>query len=166
MRSHEDFLPELDLVAEKDGAIVGSVMYTKATLTDESGKVKNILTFGPIAIHPHHQRKGYGKALMERSFERARELGYDAIVILGNPANYVSSGFVSCKKHNVHMEDGSFPRGTIGQRARQGGSRNESTGLTDTAPSWISTKRRHGASTIRWIALEKDGSRARRNSSF
>ena len=109
MRSHEDFLPELDLVAEKDGVIVGSIMYTKATLTDESGKAKNILTFGPIAIHPHHQRKGYGKALMERSFERARELGYDTIVILGNPANYVSSGFVSCKKHNVHMEDGSFP---------------------------------------------------------
>ena len=46
---------------------------------------------------------------MERSFERARELGYDTIVILGNPANYVGSGFVSCKKHNVHMEDGSFP---------------------------------------------------------
>ena len=109
MRSHEDFLPELDLVAEKDGVIVGSIMYTKATQTDKSGKVKNILTFGPIAIHPHHQRKGYGKALMERSFERARELGYDTIVILGNPANYVSSGFVSCKKHNVHMEDGSFP---------------------------------------------------------
>ncbi|MFR4802882.1 MAG: hypothetical protein ACLT98_05920 [Eggerthellaceae bacterium] len=55
---------------------------------------------------------------MERSFERARELGYDATVILGNPANYVSSGFVSCKKHN-DMEDGAS-RGTIGQRARQG----------------------------------------------
>ena len=109
MRSHEDFLPELDLVAEKGGMVVGSIMYTKATLTDGSGKVKNILTFGPIAIHPHHQRKGYGKALMEKSFERARELGYDTIVILGNPANYVGSGFVSCKKHNVHMEDGSFP---------------------------------------------------------
>ncbi len=108
MRSHEDFLPELDLVAEKGGMVVGSIMYTKATLTDGSGKVKNILTFGPIAIHPHHQRKGYGKALMEKSFERARELGYDTIVILGNPANYVGSGFVSCKKHNVHMEDGSF----------------------------------------------------------
>ncbi len=46
---------------------------------------------------------------MAHSFERARELGYDAIVILGNPANYVGSGFVSCKKHNVHLEDGSFP---------------------------------------------------------
>ena len=33
-------------------------MYTKKRrLTDESGRVKNILTFGPIAIHPHHQRK-------------------------------------------------------------------------------------------------------------
>lgn len=48
MRSHEDFLPELDLVAEKDGVIVGSIMYTKATLTDESGKAKSILTFGRL----------------------------------------------------------------------------------------------------------------------
>lgn len=109
MRDHEDFLPELDFVAEKNGEIVGSIMYTKATLTDETGFVKDILTFGPLAICPRRQRRGYAKALMAHSFERARELGYDAIVILGNPANYVGSGFVSCKKHNVHLQDGSFP---------------------------------------------------------
>ena len=33
---------------------------------------------------------GYGKKLMEYSFERADALGYDAIVIFGNPNNYVS----------------------------------------------------------------------------
>ncbi len=29
MRSHEDFLPELDLVIEVDRQIVGNIMYTK-----------------------------------------------------------------------------------------------------------------------------------------
>lgn len=46
MRSHEDFIPELDFVLELDGKIIGYIMYTKATLTDEAGNVKNIVTFG------------------------------------------------------------------------------------------------------------------------
>lgn len=110
MRSHEDFLPELDLVAEKDGVIVGSIMYTKATLTDESGKVKNILTFGPIAIHPHHQRKGYGKALMECSFERARELGYDTIVILETPRTTSAADSSAARNTTCTWKTGASPR--------------------------------------------------------
>lgn len=109
IRSHEDFLPELDLVAELDGRIIGNIMYTKATLIDESGEEKRILTFGPVCILPEHQRKGYGKALMEESFQRAAAMGYDVIVIFGNPDNYVGRGFKSCKKFNVCLEDGTFP---------------------------------------------------------
>ncbi len=109
IRSHEDFLSELDLVAELDGRIIGNIMYTKATLVDESGEEKRILTFGPVCITPEHQRKGYGKALMEESFQRAVAMGYDVIVIFGNPDNYVGRGFKSCKKYSVCLEDGTFP---------------------------------------------------------
>lgn len=38
MRSHEDFIPELDFVIELNGEVIGNIMYTKATLTDEDGK--------------------------------------------------------------------------------------------------------------------------------
>lgn len=109
LRGHEDFIPELDLVAEAEGRILGSVMYTKAWLKDESGSEKEILTFGPIGILPGFQRRGIGKALLERSFEIARGMGYDAIVIFGHPGNYVSRGFISCKKANVSLPDGTFP---------------------------------------------------------
>ena len=61
MREHQDFIHELDFVLELDGKIVGYIMYTKATLTDDAGNVKNILTFGPLCIAPEHQRKGFGK---------------------------------------------------------------------------------------------------------
>ena len=30
MRGHEDFIPELDLVLELDGRVIGSILYTKA----------------------------------------------------------------------------------------------------------------------------------------
>lgn len=109
MRSHEDFLPELDLVIEEDNQVIGNIMYTKTKLIDESGQVKDILTFGPVCMLPEYQRKGYGKKLMEYSFERAVSLGYDTIVIFGNPNNYVSRGFKSCKKYNVCLENGTYP---------------------------------------------------------
>ena len=50
IRPHPDFLPELDLVLELDGRVVGNIMYTKSTLVDEAGKEKGILTFGPVCI--------------------------------------------------------------------------------------------------------------------
>jgi hypothetical protein len=58
---------------------------------------------------PEYQRMGYGKMLMEHSFEKAVELGYDVIVIFGNPNNYVSRGFKSCQKYNICLENGTYP---------------------------------------------------------
>lgn len=109
MRSHKDFLPELDFVIEVDNQIIGNIMYTKAKLIDEFGGEKEILTFGPVCIIPEYQRMGYGKMLMDHSFDQAVALGYDVIVIFGNPVNYVSRGFKSCKKYNICLENGTYP---------------------------------------------------------
>lgn len=109
MRPHKDFIPELDLVIELDGRIIGNIMYTKTKLVDEAGEERNILTFGPVCVLPEYQRMGYGKKLMEYSFERAIKLGYDVILIFGDPDNYVGRGFKSCKKYNVCLANGSFP---------------------------------------------------------
>ncbi len=120
MRSHIDFLPELDLVIEVDDQIIGNIMYTKAKLIDESGEEKDILTFGPVCILPEYQREGYGKKLIEYSFERAAALGYDVIVIFGNPNNYVGRGFKSCKKYNVCLENGTFPSAMMVKELKPG----------------------------------------------
>lgn len=109
MRQHEDFIPELDFVIELDGRVIGNIMYTKARLIDEAGTEKEILTFGPVSIDPEYQRAGYGKLLLEHSFEQAARLGYDVIVIFGSPMNYVSRGFKSCKKYHICIENGKYP---------------------------------------------------------
>ena len=109
MREHEDFIPELDFVLERNGHVIGNIMYTKAKLVDENGIEKEILTFGPVSILPDYQRMGYGKMLMEHSFQAAMQLGYDVIVIFGSPSNYVSRGFKSCKKYGVCVENGKYP---------------------------------------------------------
>lgn len=110
MRSHPDFLPELAFVLEVDGKIVGNIMYTKAWLEEENGTRREILTFGPISIAPAYQRRNLSKALIEHSFAAARRMGYDVVIIFGNPGNYVNRGFVSCKKKNVSfVADGNHP---------------------------------------------------------
>jgi predicted N-acetyltransferase YhbS len=110
MRRHPDFIPELALVLEKDGEIVGNIMYTKAWLKDSEGNRKEILSFGPLCVAPKYQRQKLGKLLIKHSFDLARKMGYDVNINFGNPANYVSSGFVSCKRKNVSFAvEGNFP---------------------------------------------------------
>lgn len=107
---HEDFIPQLDLVAEdENGVIVGNVMYTKSRLVDDQGTELPTLTFGPISVEPTCQRQGIGKSLLERSFEIAQGLGHKVIVIFGNPDNYIARRFKSCKRYNVCVGDATFP---------------------------------------------------------
>ena len=64
MRNHHDFIPELAFVLEKDGEIIGNIMYTKAWLEDENGNRKEILSFGPLCVAPKYQRQKLGKMLI------------------------------------------------------------------------------------------------------
>lgn len=109
LRTHEDFVPELDYVCELNGQVIANVMYTKSKLVDEQGNTTEILTFGPISVRPDFQRKGIGKHLLEKSFHEAVKMGYKAIVIFGNPDNYVARGFRSCKRYNICLEGDIFP---------------------------------------------------------
>ncbi|MFU0844087.1 MAG: hypothetical protein ACFWT8_05930 [Lacticaseibacillus casei] len=36
IRNHADFVPELDLVLERNAQVIGNIMYTKAKLIDEA----------------------------------------------------------------------------------------------------------------------------------
>lgn len=109
MRTHKAFVNELNMVAEIYNKIVGSIMYTRGRLVAEDGTVKDCLSFGPLAIHPEYQRKGIGKALVETTIKKAKELGYESIIIFGHPSNYVSMGFVSCINMNVCVDEEYFP---------------------------------------------------------
>lgn len=120
LRGHKDFIPELDFVLELNNQVIASVMYTKAKLIDEEGKEKEILSFGPIGVEPEFQRRGYGKALLEASFQKAEAMGYDVIAIFGNPDNYVARGFKSCKKYNVCMEGSVYPAALLVKELKEG----------------------------------------------
>lgn len=109
LRGKADFVPELDFVLKVDGKPAANIMFTKSKLADENGCEKTVLTFGPFSVLPEYQRQGYGKHLLEHSLKKAKTLGYEAVVIFGNPENYVTSGFKNCKKYNVAISEGVYP---------------------------------------------------------
>ena len=120
LRDHPDFIPELDYVLELDGRVAGSVMYSKSCITDENGTVKNIVTMGPLCVHPEFQRRGFGKALLEHTFAIAAGMGYDVVINFGNPDNYVARGYKSCKKYNVCFEGDIFPAALLVKELKEG----------------------------------------------
>lgn len=109
VRKSEDYIPELDFVLEEDGKIIGHILYVKAKFVAEDGEEKEILSFGPFTIEPAYQRKGYGRRLLEYSLNAAKEMGYPAVAIWGNPENYACYGFKNCKRYHVCLEEEIYP---------------------------------------------------------
>lgn len=94
LRENSAFIPELDLVMEQNGQLIGHIMYTRSSITADDGREIPTMTFGPISILPSLQRQGLGKYLLDHSMEKAAELGAGALCIEGNIDFYGKSGFV------------------------------------------------------------------------
>ena len=101
-RDRSDFVPELDLVMEKDGRLIGHVMYVRSYIDADDGRSVPIMTFGPISIAPEYKRRGYGSVLLRRSMDMAREMGAGALAITGNIGFYGKSGFVVASTLGIH----------------------------------------------------------------
>ena len=93
LRKHADFVPELDLVMELDGKLIGQNVFVKALIRADDGGSIPIMTMGPIWIRPEFQRRGYGKLLLDYSLERAAGFGCPALCFEGNIGFYGKSGF-------------------------------------------------------------------------
>ena len=104
-RDDAAFVPELDLVMEVDGKIIGHVIYVHSEIKAEDGRRIPIMTFGPISIAPEYKRQGYGKILLDYSMEQAEKLGAGALAITGNIDFYGKSGFVPAKTRGIRYED-------------------------------------------------------------
>lgn len=105
LREDPAFVPEVDLVMERDGELIGQVIYLRAEIACDDGRKLPVMTFGPIGIAPQYQHRGYGKRLLDFSLERAKALGAGALVITGDPAFYGKSGFVPAKTRGIRYAD-------------------------------------------------------------
>ncbi len=111
LRGHEDNIPELNLVIEEKGELVGAIYYTHSRVLLNSGGEAPCITFGPVYIAPHRHRQGLGRELITRSLELARQLGHTRVLILGYPYHYRPYGFVGGKTYSISMPDGQYYTG-------------------------------------------------------
>ena len=105
LRQSDCFLPELDFVAEANGELIGSIMYTKANVFCDNGETFPAVSFGPLSVLPEWQGKGIGSALVRHSLMRAGELGYSAVLIYGDPAFYSRLGFLAAESFGIGSAD-------------------------------------------------------------
>lgn len=93
LRASQWYIPELSLVAEEEGKIVGHILFTAIGVRRDDNSVAAILSLGPVAVLPDYQGKKVGSRLIQKGLERCVELGYGLVVLIGHPEYYPRFGF-------------------------------------------------------------------------
>ncbi len=96
LRSPDVYVPELTLVAEVDGEVVGHILFSRVRVGDVSA-----LALAPMAVAPAHQRSGVGTALARAALERASGRPEAAVIVLGHPEYYPRFGFVPASRFGI-----------------------------------------------------------------
>ena len=105
LRDDPAFVRKLDFVMEQDGKLIGQNMFVKTVIDADDGRTVSVLTMGPIGIIPELKRKGYGKALLDYSLEKATEMGFGAVLFEGNIDFYGKSGFTYAREFGIRYHD-------------------------------------------------------------
>lgn len=96
LRNSGAFVPELSLVAEVDGTIVGHILFTKADVDGHT-----VLALAPLSVLPTYQKQGIGLALMAEGHRIAKELGFDYSVVLGHAEYYPKAGYRPASRFGI-----------------------------------------------------------------
>ena len=102
LRNSAAFIPELSLVAEKQGEVVGHILLTRIEII-EGDAFHASLALAPVSVHPDHQGQGIGTMLIEQAHLAAREQGHDSIVLLGHAEYYPRFGYVPAHNFDIRL---------------------------------------------------------------
>lgn len=103
IRASPEYIPELSLVADAHGEIVGHVMVSYTAL--EHGQTRHrIFHLAPLAVAPLHQRQGIGSALVRAVVAAAESYGAPFVVLEGDPRYYGRLGFESSTRYGISID--------------------------------------------------------------
>jgi predicted N-acetyltransferase YhbS len=94
------FIPELSLVAEIEGKIVGHILFTPIHIKHEVQKEPS-LVLAPVSVLPEFQNKGIGSKLILAGHQRAKDLGYQSVILVGHADYYPRFGYKPCSSWNI-----------------------------------------------------------------
>lgn len=100
IRSMKTYVPELELImTDGNDEVIGYAMFSRFHL---GGKyIDELLLLSPVAVKIECQRQHISKELIEYGFERAKEMGFQAVIVEGNPQNYRSRGFKTSADYGI-----------------------------------------------------------------
>lgn len=100
IRSKKYYIPQLELIMTNgNDEIIGYVMFSRFHI---EGRYENeLLILTPAAVRTDMQRRHISKELIEYGFEKAKEMGFKAVLVEGDPKNYVSRGFKPSYKFGI-----------------------------------------------------------------
>lgn len=104
IRTSDRYVPELSLIAEENGAVVGHVILSYIDLDE-----RRVLALGPISVVPERQRDGIGSMLVRESLRLADERGEPLVLLLGHPWYYPRFGFRCARELGIEPPDESIP---------------------------------------------------------
>ena len=107
IRKRNEFIRNLDYVAVFNDEIIGNIVYAKAKIIGIN-KEYDVITFGPVSVLPIYQKKGIGKKLIEHTITKAKKMGFNAIMIYGNPKYYERFGFKNSKEYKITDMEGNY----------------------------------------------------------
>ena len=93
------------MVAERDGVLVGHIILTATAIvgvTDDNP----VLLLAEIAVAAEDRKQGIVTQLIENAFERARQRGYHAAILVGDRAFYGRFGFSQWSNFGVRNANG------------------------------------------------------------
>ena len=100
IRAGKYYLPELELMtADENGEMIGYAMFSRFHI--EGRYEDELLLLSPVAVKTELQRQHISRDLLEYGLNRARELGYSAVLVEGDPRNYHARGFVTAANHGI-----------------------------------------------------------------
>lgn len=102
LRQHAGYRPELALVAEQDGRIVGHAHFTLVMLRLLDAAVPAVI-LAPLGVAPEHQGQGIGGALLEAGHAAARAHGAVLSALLGHASYYPRFGYRTRVHGSAHV---------------------------------------------------------------
>ncbi len=92
IRKSDRYIPNLSLIAEVDGVIVGHILFSYIDLVNNDVTYK-VLGLAPLAVKSKFQNQGIGSALVREGLAKADAMGESMAIILGHPQFYHRFGF-------------------------------------------------------------------------
>lgn len=105
LRNGKNFIPELSLVAEANGKLIGHIMFTKTPVAQSNGEKFEGLLVAPLSVLLEYRDFGVGSTLMKEGLRLGAQLGYKAAFLIGDPNYYHRFGYQSSSLFGITHPD-------------------------------------------------------------